>query len=394
MTTYVSPYSEKLMFAALRMKNRLGIMMSRLWGRKRTVYVWDRVPFYRQIWEAAAARLGARFSELAEGIWEVRRGEAKTYINIHRVQLDDAVIDNLAGNKPFCYDVMRREKIPVPDHVIFRPGELDRAWQFLNRRKSYCVVKPALETGAGMGVTTYVRSKGECRNAIALASLYSSTIILEDIVPGECYRLLVLNGRMIHAVRRRGVRVRGDGRTTIDGLVKRENELRRERKSTNDIGLIAWNRDMAATLSRQGLTFQSVPLAGREVLVQSHDRPGEKHVEVRTIYNEVVTDLICQELRQQAERAACLLHSKFTGVDVITLDPSVPLEQSGGVINEINSNPGMHHHYISSSHNAYNHSDDIQPAVSVLAYLLDQNGRTKKEEGGAVQAGEQPGMAQ
>jgi len=354
------------------MKKRLGIMASRLWGRTQTVYVWDRIPFYRQLWEAAAARLSAQFSELAEGIWEVRRGESKTYINIHRIQLDDAVIDNLAGNKPFCYDILRREKIPVPDHVIFRPDELDRAWQFLNGRKSYFVVKPALETSAGMGVTTHVRTKRECRNAIALASLYSSTIILEDLVPGECYRLLVLNGRMIHAVRRRGVRVRGDERSTIAELVKRENERGRGKKPANAFGPITWNRDMSATLSRQGLTFQSVLPGGQEVLVQSHERPGEKHVEVRTIYNEVVTHLICKELRQQAERAACLLHSKFTGVDVITLDPTVPLEQSGGVINEINSNPGMHHHYISSSHNAYNRTDDIQPAVTVLAYLLDR----------------------
>ena len=195
-------------------------MASRLWGRTQTVYVWDRIPFYRQLWEAAAARLSAQFSELAEGIWEVRRGESKTYINIHRIQLDDAVIDNLAGNKPFCYDILRREKIPVPDHVIFRPDELDRAWQFLNGRKSYFVVKPALETSAGMGVTTHVRTKRECRNAIALASLYSSTIILEDLVPGECYRLLVLNGRMIHAVRRRGVRVRGTSDRPLRSLLR------------------------------------------------------------------------------------------------------------------------------------------------------------------------------
>lgn len=367
------------MFSALRMKKRLGIMVSRIRTRAKTVYVWERIPFYRQMWEAAAARLSAQFSELAVGIWEVRRGESKTYINIHRVQLDDAVIDNLAGNKPFCYNVLKQQHIPVPDHVIFRYDELDRARQFLNARKSYCVVKPALETGAGMGVTTHVRTMWECRNAIALAALYSRTIILEDLVPGECYRLLVLNGQMIHAVRRKGVRVRGDGRSTIAQLVKRENERRQEKKLKHAFGPITANPDMLTTLSRQGLSVESVPQDGREVLVQSHDRPGKKHVEVRTIYNEVVTDLICQGLRQHAEHAARLLHSRFAGVDVITLDPSLPLEQSGGVINEINSNPGMHHHFISSSHEAYDRSDDLQPAVTVLAYLLDHGLREDEQ---------------
>jgi D-alanine-D-alanine ligase-like ATP-grasp enzyme len=370
MTMPYSARTEKLLFSALRMKKRLGIMASRLRGRTQTIYVWDRIPFYKQMWETAAVRLSAQFSELAEGIWEVRRGGSRTCINIHRVQLDDMVIASLSGNKPFSYDVLRREGIPVPDHVIFRPDELDRAWQFMKGRKGFYVVKPALETGSAMGVTTHIRSVQECRTAIALASLYSRTIILEDLVPGECYRLLVLNGKMIHAVRRRGVRVRGDGRSTIAELVRKENDRRRREMPKNARGPMTRNRDMAATLSRQGLTFETVLEDGREVIVQSHDHSGEDRAELRTVYNEVATDLICTELRQQAEHAAGLMHSQFAGVDIITLDPAVPLEKSGGIINEINSNPGLHHHYISSSHNSYDPADDVQPTVTVLASLL------------------------
>jgi cyanophycin synthetase len=288
------------------------------------------------------------------------------------VQLDDAVVASLAGNKPFSYEVLKREKLPVPDHVVFRPDELDRVWRFLKGRTGMHVVKPALETGSAMGVTTHIRTAGECRTAIALASLYGSPIILEDLVPGECYRLLVLNGRMIHAVRRRGVRVRGDGQSTIAGLIGKENERRREARPENGRGVITGNRDVEATLSRQGLLLESILSDGREVLVQGHDHPGEDRAEIRTVYNEVVTDLICSELRRQAESAASLLHSRFAGVDVITLDPSVPLEKSGGVINEVNTNPGLHHHYVSSRHDAYDRGDDIRPTVTVLAYLLDR----------------------
>ena len=142
---------------------------------------------------------------------------------------------------------------------------------------------------------------------------------------------------------------------------------------------------MAATLLAQGLSSDSVIQDKREVLVQSHDAPHAKHVEVRTIYDEVVTGLICKELRQQAERAAILLQSKFAGVDVITLDPSLPLEKSGGVINEINTNPGLHHHYVSSCHDACCTSDDIGPTVSVLTHLLGRNGRSDNEEMPALQ---------
>jgi len=295
------------------------------------------------------------------------------------VQLDDAVIDSLCGNKPFCYDILRRERLPIPEHVVFRHDDLDKAWRFLQGRTGMHVVKPALDTASAMGVTTHVGSMRECRSAIALASLYSSSIILEDLVPGECYRLLVLNGTMIHAVRRRGVRVRGDGRSTISELVKRENE-RRVKKPGDGLGPVRWNRDMASTLACQGLSPGSLLEDGREVLVQSHDRGGVKHVEVRTIYDEVVTDMVCQELRHHAERAACLLHSRFAGVDVITTDPSVPLEQSGGVISEINSNPGLHHHFIRSTHDAWDPADDLQPTLAVLSSLLAGARQAEREE--------------
>ena len=382
------PYSrkrERLLLSALRLKCRLGNMASRIWSKTNTVYVWDRIPFYRQMWAAAASKLSAQFSELADGIWNIRLGTSQTYINIHRVQLDDAVISSLSGNKPFCYEVLRKEHIPVPDHVTFRADELDRAWQFMKRKKGFYVVKPALETGSGMGVTTHVQSLQECRYAIALASLYGRLIILEDLVPGECYRLLILNGKMIHAVRRRGVRIQGDGRSTIAQLIEQENKRRREEHAAHAGQPITWNRDMAATLLAQGLSADSVIQDKREVLVQSHDAPDAKHVEVRTVYDEVATGLICKELRQQVERAAMLLHSKFAGVDVITLDPSLPLEKSGGVINEINTNPGLHHHYVSSSHDACRTSDDIGPTVSVLTHLLGQNGRLDNEEMPALQ---------
>jgi len=385
MTTVNVHTKERLLLSALRLKCRLKNLMARTWNRTNTIYVWDRVPFYRQMWEAAASELSAQFLELAEGIWEVRLGSSRTYINIHKVQLDDAVIASLSGNKPYCYDVLTRAQIPVPDHTVFRANAMERALQFMERKRGMYVVKPALDTGSGMGVTTHVRSRHECRSAIALASLYSSTIILEDLQPGECYRLLVLNGKMIHAVRRRGLRMRGDGRATISRLIEQENDERREQSALQHRTPIVWNRDMDATLLAQGLTGDFVLPDGREALVQSYDRPGTRHVEVRTIYDEVATDLICREVRETAERAAWLMHSQFAGVDVITLDPSVPLEQSGGVINEVNTNPGLHHHFPASGLDSYHRANDIGPTVSVLAHLLSRKNGMDREEMPAMQ---------
>nr|HQU71074.1 hypothetical protein [Calditrichia bacterium] len=54
------------------------------------------------------------------------------------------------------------------------------------------------------------------------------------------------------------------------------------------------------------------------------------------------------------------------GVDLITPDVSRPLDEVGGVINEINTNPGLHHHYLVN-----NLSRENRVAERIIAYILE-----------------------
>ena len=108
------------------------------------------------------------------------------------------------------------------------------------------------------------------------------------------------------------------------------------------------DRDCVFTLAYQRLTLDSVPMAGQVFVVKSVNDPVRKYAEVRTVYTDVVTDVVCASVRRDAERAARLVGSDFLGVDIITPDPTLPLRQSGGVINEVNTTPALHHHYEST----------------------------------------------
>ncbi len=72
---------------------------------------------------------------------------------------------------------------------------------------------------------------------------------------------------------------------------------------------------------------------------------GQGASEVRTVYDEDVTTLLCDSIKQDAELAAKTVRSEFLGVDVITMNPQVSLKESGGVVNEVNTTPALHHHY-------------------------------------------------
>jgi len=102
--------------------------------------------------------------------------------------------------------------------------------------------------------------------------------------------------------------------------------------------------------------------------VKSIDVFKKKYSEVRTSYSDEVTDLISDSILEEAKKTADLLKFELLGVDVITLNPAVGLKETGGVIDEFNTTPGMHHHY-----NIIGNSGIEPPAGKVLAYLLKKD---------------------
>jgi D-alanine-D-alanine ligase-like ATP-grasp enzyme len=143
----------------------------------------------------------------------------------------------------------------------------------------------------------------EFLRAAALASLYGEDILLERMMPGESCRLLFLDGRLIHAVRRRAM---------------------------------------------ERLAGGVFPVA-----------------ELRTVYDETVTHLCGEPLVAECARIVAALGSEFAGIDLICNDLGRSLAESGGTFLEINTTPGIHHHYIGSESHSAN-----PVAKQVLAYLL------------------------
>lgn len=356
-------------FSLLRLRSRLAKKWRRIAGKESTVDMRSLIPFYKKMWQDASELLHADFGEVTSGVWRAGYKNNSTLIHNYKVQIDDPVVLDIAGDKPLCYRLLRENDLPVPEHQAFNVRNFEAAKKFMDKHDgSLFVVKPSRGTSGSRGVTTHIRTFRECCHASALASLYGDDIIIERMIVGESYRLLVLGGNMIHATRRRGLRFTGDGESTVSQLIVRENERRR----VSGLPKIASDHDLCFTLQAQGLTEESVLRKGREVLVKSYDVRYAGKSELRTTFNENVTDLVCRDLRMKAVRAAYVLNSGFTGIDIITLDPAVPLSESGGVINEVNTTPGLHHHY-----NLIN-GNGSSPAVDVLKYLLE-TAHSKKE---------------
>jgi cyanophycin synthetase len=132
------------------------------------------------------------------------------------------------------------------------------------------------------------------------------------------------------------------------------------------------DQDCRASLREAGLSLRSVPARDAEVTVKGVANYGGE-ADTETVRGEIGAGL-----REQAARAAAALGVRLAGVDVITRDPTKSLDECGGVVNEVNTTPGLHFHY-----QVHNQAAMMPVAVPILRVLLGLGTGREATEGRA-----------
>jgi len=296
----------------------------------------QRSEFYAHAWQQAAAQVGASIQPLADGLIEFQRGEETTLVWKNYTALDDPVTLRLAGNKPLVLEKLQAVGASLAPWKTFTLPTIEAAYSVLDG--SSFVVKPARNTGAGSGVTTGVRTVGELRRSAAIASAFDSTLLIEKQITGNNYRLLYLHGELIEAVRRDPPAVTGDGTKSIGQLVAAENIFRQEQGWRRAQTMLSIDEDMRRTLAASRKSLRTIPAAGEVVSLKTVIN------ENRATENQPV-QAVCPEIVRLGCACAQTLGNQLAGVDIIAPDLSVPLKASGGVVLEVNTTPGLYHHY-------------------------------------------------
>ena len=294
---------------------------------------------YEALWREAADALGASVRPASSGLLEIRLEGRTTWVYQQEVALDPAVTIRASLEKSLAHELLTKAGIPVPDHVLCdvrRPGP---ALRFLHEHPDGVVVKPAGGTGGGIGTTAGVRTDLELRRAVLLASRKAQQVLVEALVPGDVHRLLFLDGQLLDVIRREAPHVTGDGTSSIRALIARENDRRLRARGQEGAALLTTTLDCVFTLAHAGLDLDSVPEAGRRVRVKATTNqtgPGDCHT-VRTP--------VAPGVLRQITAAVAATGLRLAGADLMTTDPTQPLERTGGAVIEVNGNPGLHHHY-------------------------------------------------
>ena len=242
-----------------------------------------------------------------------------------------AIAEGISRDKDLTKMLLKSCGVPVPEGRLVDSAE--DAWEAAEEIGLPVVVKPS-DGNHARGVFTNLIAREEVESAYAAAVVEGSGVIVERYVRGSEHRLLVIGGKLVAAARGETARVIGDGRSTIDELIDSQinSDPRRGAAEEFPLDIIALADNPVARLevSRQGFAPDSIPPAGREVLIV---RSGN--------HTDDVTDLVHPETAATASLAARIVGLDIAGVDLVCEDISQPLDGQRGAIVEVNAGPGL-----------------------------------------------------
>jgi cyanophycin synthetase len=285
---------------------------------------------WRKIAEAERRNIPWRRLFASERVLQFGHGSRQVRSRDSLNEAESYIATHIASHKHLASELLRSSALPVPRSVVTRdPHSAQRAARDLG----YPVVVKPVATDFGIAVSVNLRSDPEVAIAFELARRHG-LVLIEQHVPGTNYRLLVMHGKFIAAVRQDPAHVTGDGIHRIDQLVQLANRGRSDQLSA-DLKKISIDAEVVRILGRQGLGLASIPSPGRRVLLREHS-----NLSVGGSY-ENVTDQVHPDNRLLAERAARAIGLKVAGIDFLTADISRSHLETGGMICEINPSPGF-----------------------------------------------------
>jgi len=315
---------------------------------------------YDRIWNHAVQSLGGSIRRLHGGFCEIIVNNHKTYVRGAGVCLDNHLALRMAGNKVLVYKLLEESGLTTPPkYCAFSISDVAPAFAFFRDSCDRAVVKPAAGTGAGAGVISNIATERVLAKAIIQAGSYCNDLLIDEHICGKSYRLLYLGGELIDAIERQPPIVVGNGKDNILRLVRIENELRAEAEGSRATSLIDVDLEMHNCLELQGQTLQAIPASGQAVRLKNVVNQNNAMTNVR------VFDSVHPAFRELGGKVAKLLSLELIGVDIIATDIASPASEQIFVINDINTAPGLHHHYLLSGG-----SENHDVAVQILQYIF------------------------
>lgn len=246
----------------------------------------------------------------------------------------------IAKDKDYAAYFLKRLGYPVPEGTTFFAPKwaavlesdrtADAACAYAESLGWPVIVKPNSRS-QGRGVAKAWDAQ-ELRQAIEEIEVYENVYLVQKVVSGRDYRIVVLDGEVISAYERKPLCVVGDGELSVRELLVEKQKLFVQSGRDTTVPMEDFRIDN--TLAQQGLTMESVLEKGRavELLPNANLSSGGDAVDV--------TDTLHPVWHTLAAKIAVDMNLRYIGLDIMT-EESLAEAPGAYTVLEINSAAGL-----------------------------------------------------
>ena len=268
-------------------------------------------------------------------VWQYGWGERQQHFWTTSSNADGMVGHRISIDKSLTKYHLLQLGMPTPAWRIVAPGQSPRS---AARHVGWpCVVKP-MGSGGGKGVTAGITDLAMLDRAFAFARRHAGSggIMVEAVEPGDDHRLMIAHGRLIAAVRRIPPSITGDGKSSVDALIKALNWERRDAiPNANNLLPVPDDEALAMTLASQNVARETVLPEGQSIRLRTNSNVSTGGSAFG------VLDQVHPSVKEMAEQLAAAIGLSSVGLDYITTDISRSHGEVGGSFIESNTTVGI-----------------------------------------------------
>ena len=287
-------------------------------------------PYARIIIDEARRRgIGVEVTDGAGGFFRLSHGGRSVHCRESLSELTSGVAVSICDDKAVTLRVVHKAGVEVPAQMD--AGAKRSVIEDFVAKHGSVVVKPA-RGEQGRGIAVGLVEFDQIAQAIESARTVSDRVLLESCFVGEDLRLVIIDYKLAAAAIRRPPMVIGDGQHDLRALIERQS--RRREAATQGESTIPIDAETQRCIAAAGLTLESVPSPGRQVLVR---KTANLHTG-GSIHD--VTESVHPALVEAACKAARAIDIPVVGVDFMIKSPGAP----DYVFIEANERPGLANH--------------------------------------------------
>lgn len=234
-------------------------------------------------------------------------------------------------NKLTLAKKLKLAQIPSPNtEVIITKNQAKKAF---NKISKPLIIKPK-NGSRGRHTTTNINTLEEINRAVRLAKQITPIMVAQEHLFGSVYRATVINNKLVGFFRADPPQVTGNGKSTIQELIKAKNENHHELLSDIEI-----NKELIDFIQRQNFNLESV---------LPHDLTIDLIAKTGRMYGGYTKEMLPEvhpKMHEIFKKAGEVANAPVLGFDLIIQDPKIdPDTQRWGII-ECNSLPFIDLHY-------------------------------------------------